>query len=58
METILIASLLTCSQAQWIAEGALKSAGMTAEQRIEIVQRVQEQAEEGCEFEGFSDEST
>jgi len=58
METLLLASLLTCSQAQWIAEGAIKSVALTAEQRIEVVLRVQEQAEEGCEFEGFSDEST
>ena len=60
-----LASLLTCSQAQWIAEGALLSSVMTWEEKVEVVRELMNVTEPGCEFsdyvqieDPFFDEST
>ena len=65
MEALLFASLLTCSQAQWIAEGALQSSAMTWEEKVEVIRELTLASEPGCEFSGyvqisdpFFDEST
>ena len=61
----LLASLLTCNQAQWIAEGALLSSVMTWEEKVEVVRELMNVTEPGCEFrdyvqieDPFFDEST
>lgn len=50
----LFASLLTCSQAQWIAEGAILSVGMTAQEKVEVIQEILNATEPDCEFDGYS----
>jgi hypothetical protein len=65
MEALLFASLLTCNQAQWIAEGALTSSLMTWSEKVDVVRELMNATEPGCEFDGyvriedpFFDEST
>ena len=62
---LLLYALLTCEQAQWIAEGAILSSGMSAQERVEVIQELLNASEPGCQFGGFehedfylSDEST
>ena len=53
---LLLNTLLTCNQAQWIAEGAILSVGMTAGEKVEVIQEILNVTEPGCEFEGFEDD--
>jgi hypothetical protein len=53
---LFLSSLLTCNQAQWIAEGAILASGLSAQQRVEVIQELLIASEPGCEFEGFEDE--
>ena len=53
METLLLASLLTCNQAQWIAEGALQSSAMTWEEKVEVIRELTKATEPGCQFNGY-----
>ena len=55
MEVLLFASLLTCSQAQWIAEGALLSTAMSWEEKVEVIRELTKATEPGCEFSGYVD---
>ncbi len=55
METLLLASLLTCNQAQWIAEGALLSTAMSWEEKVEVIRELTLATEPGCEFSGYVD---
>ena len=55
MELILASMLLTCSQAQWIAEGALLSSVMTWEEKVEVIRELTKATEPGCEFYGYID---
>jgi hypothetical protein len=48
-----LASLLTCNQAQWIAEGALLSSAMTWEEKVEVIRELTKATEPGCEFHGY-----
>ena len=53
---LLLASLLTCNQAQWIAEGAMLASGLSAQERVEVIQELLNATEPGCEFAGFEDQ--
>ena len=55
MELILASMLLTCNQAQWIAEGALQSSAMTWEEKVEVIRELTKATEPGCEFSGYVD---
>jgi hypothetical protein len=54
MEALYLASLLTCSQAQWIAEGALLSSAMTWEEKVDVIREITKATEPGCEFDGYT----
>jgi len=49
----LLYSLLTCNQAQWIAEGALLSTAMSWEEKVEVIRELTRATEPGCEFSGY-----
>jgi nucleoside diphosphate kinase len=49
---ILLAALLTCSQAQWIAEGAMDASSLTLEEKIDVVRQLMAATEPGCELSG------
>ena len=51
----LLYSLLTCNQAQWIAEGALLSTAMSWEEKVEVIRELTRATEPGCEFYGYED---
>ena len=50
MEALLFSMLLTCEQGKWLIGGAMNATGLSAEQRVEVAQRIMEQTEEGCDF--------
>ena len=63
METLLLASLLACSDAQWIVEGVVNNnAGMSRIIQLEIITEIREAAPEDCNIlmgdSRFPDEST
>ena len=49
----LLYSLLTCNQAQCIAEGALLSTAMSWEEKVEVIRELTRATEPGCEFVGY-----
>jgi hypothetical protein len=49
----LLYSLLTCNQAQWIAEGALLSTAMSWEEKVDVIRELTRATEPGCEFDGY-----
>ena len=49
----LLYSLLTCNQAQWIAEGALLSTAMSWEEKVEVIRELTRATEPGCQFNGY-----
>ena len=53
MEILLLLSLLTCSQASWIAAGAVESSTMTASEKGDVIKEVQRATEPGCDLSGF-----
>ena len=63
MEALLLASLLSCSDARWIVEGVVNnSSGMSAVTRSEIIIEIREAAPDDCDVltgdERYLDEST
>jgi len=63
METLLLVSLLACSDAQWIVEGVIKNnAGMSHALQLEIITEIREATSEDCNIlmgdSRFPDEST
>lgn len=63
METLLLVSLLTCSDAKWIVEGVVNnSSGMSRQVRLEIITEIREASPEDCNIlmgdSRYPDEST
>ena len=63
METLLLVSLLTCSDAKWIVEGVVNnSSGMSQQVRLEIITEIREASPEDCNIlmgdSRYPDEST
>ena len=63
MEALLLASLLSCSDARWIVEGVINnSSGMSAVTRSEIIIEIREAAPDDCDVltgdKRYPDEST
>lgn len=63
MESLLLASLLACSDAQWIVEGVVNNgSGMSRQVQLEIITEIREAAPEDCNIlmgdERYPDEST
>ena len=68
MELLLLASLLTCNQASWIAQGAANSSVMTTAEKIDVLKEIKRAAAPGCDLseyfpvddlgQGWLDEST
>ena len=53
MEILLLASLLSCNQASWIASGAVKSTAMSASEKVDIIKEIKRATEPGCDLSGF-----
>ena len=63
MEALLLASLLACSDAQWIVEGVTNnSSGMSRVTQLEIINEIRRAAPEDCDIltgdSRYPDEST
>ena len=63
MEALLLASLLACSDAQWIVEGVVNnSSGMSLKLQNEIITEIREATSEDCDIMSgdrrYLDEST
>ena len=63
MEALLLAALLSCSDAKWIVEGVINnSSGMSSKVQLEIINEIREATPEDCNIlmgdERYPDEST
>ena len=50
MIPILLSFVLSCEDANWIVAGVLKSNGLTAQNRLEIIETVMESTDGTCEM--------
>jgi hypothetical protein len=50
MIPVLLSFILSCEDANWIVAGALKSQGLTAQHRIEIIETVMDSTDGTCEM--------
>ena len=53
MEILLLASLLTCNQASWLASGAANSSAMSQSEKIDVINEIKRATEPGCDFSGI-----
>ena len=50
MEIIILASLLSCNQASWIASGAANSSVMTVAEKQEVIKEIKQATVAGCDL--------
>ena len=54
MEIIILASLLSCNQASWLASGAVRSTAMSQSEKIDVIKEIKRATEPGCDLSVYS----
>ena len=50
---LILASLLNCNQATWLASGAAGSNVMSNTEKVEVINEIKRATEPGCDFSGI-----